>query len=363
MASEEQDKSEQASQFKLNEAKKRGSVAKSMDANAFAALSVLAIALSFWGKSMLIDQLQISQYIFSNAGMISFSSKEFARWVVELFFHSLLVYLPLFLLLILTSILSNLFQTGPIFSAFPLKPDWTRINPAQGFKRLFSMKILVEGIKSILKTSALTFAVYLFISSALPQLFGLGQSDFRRYPVAVLDEVTTLIKWCLIALLPLVLADLIYVRWDYLKKMMMSRREVKQEYKQREGDPRIQAKIRELQNEARKRSKSLRNVKEADVLITNPTHLAIALRYDRNTMVAPTVTAKGAGQLALLMRQMAARHHVPIIENKKLARELFRKSPIDSGIPEACYPLVAKLLMWSYAQRDKRPRLQAGVAI
>ncbi|TCS37710.1 flagellar biosynthetic protein FlhB [Paucimonas lemoignei] len=359
---EEQEKSEQASEFKLKEAKKRGSVAKSMDINSFAVLLMLVVALSFWGKSMLAAQLRLSQYILSNAGMINFAPKQFTQWVVQLFFHALLICLPLFLLILVAGILANLFQTGPIFSTFPLKPDWKRINPAEGFKRLFSMKIVVETIKSVLKIAALGATIYLFIHSILPVLFGLGQSEFRRYPVAVLDEATSLIKWCLLALLPLAMIDLIYTRRDFFKKMMMSRREVKDEYKQREGDPRIRSKIRELQREARKRSKSLRNVKEADVLITNPTRLAIALRYDREHMAAPMIVAKGAGQLAKLMREMAFRHQVPVVENKRLARALFRQTAIDTQIPEVFYPAAAKLLMWVYAKRNAQNTARKGAA-
>lgn len=362
MAEEEQNKSEQASQHKLEEAKKRGSVPKSMDINSFVVLSMLVVALSFWGNAMIHDQLKLSQYIFSNAGIINYAPKQLVLWVIQLFVHSLMVCIPLFILLIIAGVLANLFQTGPIFSAFPLKPDWKRINPAEGFKRIFTIKLLFEGVKSIFKAAAISFALYMFIHSILPVLFGLGQSDFRRYPVAVLSELITLIKWCLLALLPLVLFDLMYVRRDFKKKMMMSRREVTDEHKQREGDPRIRAKIRELQKEARKRSKSLRNVKSADVLITNPTRLAIALRYDRAKMPAPMVTAKGAGQLAKLMREMAFRHQIPIVENKKLARALFRKAAIDVQIPEDFYPAAAKLLMWVYAKRNRHQAAIMGAA-
>lgn len=362
MAEEDQNKSEQASQYKLKEAQKRGSVAKSMDINSFVALSMLAIGLSFWGKSMIQDQLKLSQYVFSNAGGISFAPKTLTQWALQLFFHSLLAFLPLFLLLLATGILANVFQTGPVFSTYPLKPDFKRINPGEGFKRLFSMRIIVEAVKSTLKTASIALAVYLFIRSVLPTLLGLGQSDFRRYPVVVLDEIETLIRWCLIALLLWVLIDFMYVRREFLKKMMMSRREVTEEHKQREGDPRIRAKIRELQKEARKRSKSLRSVKNADVLITNPTRLAIALRYDRQEMPAPIVIAKGAGQLAKLMREMAFRHQIPVVENKKLAAALFRKVTIDSQIPEDFYAVTARLLMWVYARRNRQNQPLRGAA-
>ena len=250
-------------------------------------------------------------------------------------------------------------QTGPIFSFFPLKPDLKKLNPTEGFKRVFSLKILFEGIKSSFKILALALTLYLVLRSIMPTLLGLAQSDYRIFPLVVLEEVIRVLRWCLVALLPIFLIDLIYVRRDFLKKMMMSRREVKDEYKQREGDPRIRSKIRELQKEARKRSKSLRNVKDADVLITNPTRLAIAIRYNREEMAAPTIVAKGAGQLAKLMKGMALRHQVPVVENKKLARALFRKSVIDSQVPEEFYPPVARLLTWVYTQRAQRTQRAA----
>jgi flagellar biosynthetic protein FlhB len=359
MAEEDQNKSEQASQFKLKEAQKRGSVAKSMDINSFVALSSLAIGLSLWGKSIIQKQLRLSEYTFSNIGKISFAPQPLVQWVLHLFFHTLLAFLPLFILLIATGVLSNVFQTGPVFSTHPLKPDFKKINPAESIKRLFSMRIIVEAVKSTLKTASIAAAVFLFIRSVLPTLLGLGQSDFKRYPIVVLNDIETLIRWCLIALALWVLIDLLYVRREYRKKMMMSRRELTEEHKQREGDPRIRAKIRELQKEARKRSKSLRSVKNADVLITNPTRLAIALRYDRQEMSAPVVIAKGAGQLAKLMREMAFRHQIPVVENKKLAAALFRKVSIDSQIPEDFYAVTARLLMWVYARRTRLSQMQS----
>lgn len=362
MAEQEQNKSEQASKFKLDQAKKKGSAAKSPDINSFVILSVLVVALSFWGQSMLQGQLQLGRYVLSNAGSVSFTPVQLAHWMGDLVYHALAQCFPLFLVLVLAAVLSNVLQTGPIFSTHPLKPDFDKINPAQGFKRLFSMKILVEAIKSLFKAAGIGLALYWFIKAALPTLFGLGQSDYRSFPVTTLAEIISLIKWCLVALLPLALLDLIYVRWDFLKKMMMSRREVTEEYKQREGDPRIRAKIRELQQEARKRSKSLRSVKEADVLITNPTRLAIAIRYRKDDMVAPMVIAKGAGQLAKLMREMAFRHQIPIVENKKLAATLFKFTAIDSQIPEQFYPAVARLLTWVYAKRSFNRGATAGIA-
>jgi flagellar biosynthetic protein FlhB len=133
----------------------------------------------------------------------------------------------------------------------------------------------------------------------------------------------------------------------------MSRRELKEEVKRREGDPRVRAKRRELQKEAVKRAGSLAKVPEADVLITNPTHLAVALKYRRGTMIAPQVVAKGTGELVDRMKQIARKHRVPIVENKSLARKLFKKVELDQGIPEALYPAVAKILVWVFASRKQ----------
>ena len=354
MAEEEQSKSEQASQFKLEQAKKKGSVAKSVDINSFGILFTLLLVLALFGQTMLQKQLALSRYVFSNAADFVFAPASLMKWCLQLFVHSLLAFAPLFLLIVVVAVLINFCQTGPMLSTFPLKPDFKKINPAEGFKRLFSVRLLFESFKSVLKVSVLIFILYWVIKGLVLRLLGLGQADMAIYPTEILAQTIRVLAWCVAILLPIFLLDLIFVRRDFSKKMMMSRREVKDEYKQREGDPRIRAKIRELQKEARNRSQSLRKVKDADVLITNPTHLAIALKYDRAQMAAPMITAKGAGHLAKLMRMMAVKHHVPIVENRSLARLLFQKGKLDTAVPEKTYALVARLLVWVYTQREQR---------
>jgi flagellar biosynthetic protein FlhB len=353
MANDDQHKGEQATEFKLRQARERGSVARSMDINSFAILLMLAIGLAAWGQDMLVSLLGLTRALLSQAAMFSQAPAQFVQWAPGLLLQALLACLPLLLLVIAAAILSGLLQAGPVFSFFPLKPDWSRVNPLAGFKRVFTMRMVFDGIKCVFKATAMALATWLLIESSLPTLLGLGHSDIRRLPTVALAVTGDLVKWCVLSLLPLALLDLAWVRRDFLKKMMMSRREVTDEHKQREGDPRIRAQLRALQREARKRSQSLRNVRQADVLITNPTRLALALRYDSDTMSAPTVVAKGAGQLARMMRAMAFRHQVPVIENRKLARALFRETGIHSPIPQAFYPAVARLLLWVYAQRQK----------
>lgn len=357
---EEQNKSEQASPFKLSEARKRGMVPRSLDLNSFVLLSTFAVALSFWGATMVQYFLGMGRYMLSTGPSLHLTSSSWSAWISRLIVDSLSACAPVFGLLFIAALAAGVLQSGFVFSTTPLKPDFNRLNPIEGFKRLFNLKVLVEALKTLLKLAILSMTFYFFIDSVLLSAYGLMQSDVARFPSVLINLVGNLIKWCALALLPIVLIDVLYVRRDYFKKLMMSQREVKEEYKQREGDPRVRSKLRELQMEARRRSGALRKVKDADVLITNPTHLAVAILYERDNMPAPVVTAKGAGHLAQLMKAMARRHGVPVVENRALARGLFRKSEINLPIAEGFYPFVAKILMWVYAQRDMN---QAGGAV
>lgn len=352
--SEEQDKSEQASPFKLREARKRGMVPRSLDLNSFVLLLTFAIALSLWGGAMTRYFLGMGRYMLSTGPSLHLTSSSWSTWISRLIVDSLSACAPVVGLLFISALLVGVLQSGFVFSTTPLKPDFKRLNPVEGFKRLFNMRVLVEALKTLFKLCVLGLTVCFFIKSILFSTYGLMQSDVARFPAMLVDLVGDLVKWSALALLPIVLIDVVYVRRDYFKKLMMSQREVKEEYKQREGDPRIRSKLRELQMEARRRSGALRKVKDADVLITNPTHLAVAVLYERDKMPAPMVTAKGAGHLAQLMKAMARRHGVPVVENRTLARGLFRKSGIDSPIAESFYPFVAKILMWVYAQREMK---------
>lgn len=351
---EEQDKSEQASPFKLRKAREQGMVARSLDANSFAMLLTFSVALSLWGSAMVRHFLGMGRNVLLTGPSLQVTASSWSGWISQLVVDSLVACAPVFGLLFLAALLIGVLQTGFIFSTKPLKPDFKRLNPAEGLKRLFNVRSLVETLKTLIKLGILGATVYLFIRSQQMPLYALMQSSIMRVPPTLIDLVGNLTKWCALALLPIVLIDVLYVRRDYAKKLMMSKREVKEEFKQREGDPRIRSKIRELQMEARRRSGALRKVKDADVLITNPTRLAIAVLYERDKMHAPIVTAKGAGHLAKLMKAMARRHGVPVVENRPLARGLFGKSDIGSPIAEGFYPMVAKILTWVYAQRDMR---------
>lgn len=351
---QEQNRTEPATPFKLREARKRGQVAKSLEINSVLILTTVLAILYFSGEKLISGQLAIARSIFSQVHAFPLTPSHIVGLFEQVSGALLSVLWPFVAAVMVAGVLANLFQTGPIFSFFPLKPDVQRLNPARGFKRLFSTKLLFESVKSIVKIGLFGFAGYLVIVDWIPELLSLLDTSPKAYGAFLLDHVRVLMFKLLLIMLLIALLDLAYTRWDYARQMRMSRRELKEEIKRREGDPRIRAKMRELQREAAKRAGSVKKVPDADVLITNPQHLAVALRYERGAMTAPQVIAKGAGDLALKMIQVALKHQVPVAENKRLARRLFTRIEIDQMIPEELYPQVARILLWAYALRDAR---------
>ncbi|MGH8631080.1 MAG: flagellar biosynthesis protein FlhB [Burkholderiales bacterium] len=339
-----QERSEPATPFKLEEARKQGQVAKSMELNSLVVLSLVLLATLSFGTWGMKQTMALSARLFTEVGRAHLSPR-YLFGLYEWAFDAVVYILsPLVLLAMIGGIVSGLMQTGPVFSFKPLKPDFKRLNPVEGFKRLFSMRALFEAGKSILKLAVIGVIGYLTLRAFIPDLTGLLQRSPASYPQFLVEHGSVLLFFLLLGFIAIALLDLSFTRWDYLKKMRMSRRELKEEHKRREGDPQVRAKRRELQRALRKKTASTSRVKDADVLITNPTHLAVALEYRRGEMVAPRVISKGAGDIALKMRELAFRHRVPVVEDPPLARRLFRTVELDQFIPEEAYPLVAGVL-------------------
>ncbi|MCW8931132.1 MAG: flagellar biosynthesis protein FlhB [Gammaproteobacteria bacterium] len=357
MSEQEQDKTEQATPFKLKEAKKRAQVAKSLEVNSWFVLTSFLLVLYIWGQVMIKELAHVMSTVFSFGGKLNFSPDELVLWLGQVFMAVVSIFSPLVVVLFIIAILMNFFQTGPIFSFHPIKPDFKKLNPVTGFKRIFSLRTVYETFKSLIKLALLGAIVYFFIMGLLPKFIGFNAINPDVYPFLFLNYVEDLVLQLIILLLFIALIDLVYSKRDFSEKMKMSRREVKDEVKRREGDPQVRAKIKELQQEASKRAQSVNRVPDADVLITNPTHKSIAIKYDQNSMQAPVVIAKGAGDLALKLRQIANKKRVPIIENKALAKALFRQVEIDQEVPVNFYAEIAKILVSIYSKSEMvKPR-------
>ncbi len=354
MADKDSDLSEQATPHKLDDARKKGSVAKSSDFTAMTVMAALAVAIYASGWDSLRQLLRMQQQILGHASAAPWSVDGVASWMGQLATGMLIVLGPLLLILAVTAVVVNVFQTGPIFSFHPIKPDLSRISPAAGLKRIFSMRTVFETVKSLIKLLVLGALLYVLVRDAVPGLLGLTTLEPKGYARILIGLAAGLLVKLVLALLAIGLIDLVFTRWEFSKKMRMSKRDVKDESKNREGDPRIRSRIRELRKEVLKRSKSMAKVPSADVLITNPTHFAVALTYQHGKSGAPQVVAKGAGDLAHQMRALARQHHIPIVQNKLLARALFREVDYDGYVPEKWYPQVAKIMVWVYSMREAK---------
>jgi flagellar biosynthetic protein FlhB len=259
---------------------------------------------------------------------------------------------PLLLTVVITGFLSNYLQIGFIFSPEAVAPKMEKIDPFKGFARLFSLRSLVELVKSVLKMAVIAVIVWFTLKDELRNLIPLMDDSLMGilvYTGKVIFRIMITTCWVLIVL---ALMDYLYQRWEYEKGLRMSRQEVKDEYKQSEGDPFVKARIRRIQREiARKRM--MANVPKADVVVTNPTHLAVAIRYDADKMYAPVVVAKGAGYMAEKIRDIARTHGVPVIENKPVAQLLYKMVDVDGAIPEDLYRAVAEILAYVYGLKER----------
>jgi flagellar biosynthetic protein FlhB len=354
MADQDADLSEQATPHKLDEARKKGSVARSNDFNAMAMMAALVVTVYAGGWEALRQTLVLQQRLLDGAGRTQWGVDAIAAWLGQLLVAILHVLGPLFLTLAVVAVLTNLVQTGPIFSLHPLKPDLERLSPVSGFKRIFAMRTLFESGKSIIKLVILGSVVYLLVRDTIPGLMGLPAMEPKGYMRMLIGLVGALLVKLVLTLLCIALIDIGFTRWEFAKRMRMSKRDVKDESKNREGDPRVRSRIRELRKEMLKRSKSMAKLPGADVLITNPTRLAVALSYSHGKSGAPQVVAKGAGDLARKMRELAGMHSIPVVQNRALARALFREVDYDGYVPEKLYPQVAKIMVWVYTLRDAK---------
>jgi flagellar biosynthetic protein FlhB len=352
MAEQEQNRTEQATPFKLEEARKQGQVPKSLDFNTLVMMAGLIGMAAIWATVAWGELGAVWRELFAGAGSLAVTPEGGIPWLGGVLMTFLRLIAPILGVGVVLAVLANFVQTGPIFSFEPLKPKSERINPVAGFKRIYNVKLLFEAFKGVLKLVFLGGVAVAFMFAIWPTMPEAQTHDAVQVQSWFGEHAMSLLFRLGLALLVIGLMDLAFTKYRYSKQMMMSRRELKDEVKRREGDPLIRAKLRELQRENIKQAASIKRVPEADVLITNPEHLAIALRYDRNTMAAPELLAKGADSWAADMRSLAARHSVRIYENKPLARLLFRKGLVGQPIPPDSYLDVARI----YADLEAKQR-------
>lgn len=351
MAAEE--KTEKATPKRRQDERKKGNVFQSNDVAAVCSLLVLFHSLKALAPMMYESFGECMHLFFSYASSPDIFWQEGGK---GLFMKAVLVFfkasLPLLFIGVLTAVIVTFFQTRMAFSWDVLKFKFDRISPLKGFKRMFSLRSVIELLKSLIKITVLGWVVWFFLKGRLTELTGLMEGTVASALIYVGNTVVSLVDTVGIAFVFLGAVDYLYQWWEYEKNLRMSKQEIKEEYKQTEGDPQIKGKIREKQRQMASR-RMMQNVPNADVVIRNPTHFAVALGYDSEKNRAPVVLAKGADHLALKIVEVAEASGVYIMEDRPLARGLYDTVEVDMGIPEEYYQTVAKILAFVYKLQKK----------
>ena len=343
-AEQDVDRTEAATPFKLEKAREKGQTARSVDLVSAIVFLAAMVYCASRGMQLAAAVVQLAGAALGRVGLLPAA----ALWplVEEVARSAAALLLPLFFVAICTAVVAGVMQAGFVFSLTPLQADFQRLNPARGLKRVFSLRTLFDAFRACLKLAALAATAGVALAALAPLFAAIGLLPPAALFAVLVEEVTGLGLRMAAALLVLAMLDVLYTRREFARNMRMSRRELKNEFKDREGDPRIRSRLRELRKELLRRTLAIRNTATADVVVTNPTHYAVALRYVHGEMPAPKVVAKGAGQLAAAMRGIAARHGVIVLPHPPLARRLFREAPLDADLPEAFHAEVARIFVW-----------------
>lgn len=347
-------KTEKATPKKRRDERKKGNVFLSQDAVAVATL--LGSFLCFWLLAGdIADELAafmrfcLSECIAQPPGSIGTVLRDLMMQALAMLAKTVL---PITLLTVLCSVAATFAQTRMLVSGELLRPKFSRINPLEGFKRLFSLKSLVNALKGILKISILMVIIYMSIMGMFHESARYLYVDIKTACGHLFEVGMGMVVRIVIAFIALAAADFFYQWWDYERQIRMSKQEIKEEYKQMEGDPQIKGKIKEMQRR-RAQSRMMQQVPQADVVIRNPTHFAVALRYKPEQDNAPIVLAKGQDSLAQRIVSVAEANHVAVIENVPLARALYAETELNQEIPPTLYNAVAEVLVYIFRLNGK----------
>ncbi|HEY9856702.1 MAG TPA: flagellar biosynthesis protein FlhB [Stenomitos sp.] len=352
MAEDKEQKTEAPSSRRISEARKKGNIPRSMDVSSAVVLLASAFLL-LWLWRSLVDTLQARMVVsFTNLPTGDLTIESLRHLALDLTREGALALAPFMLTLLLIGIVTNGVQTRFNFSTEALKPSFAKLNPVNGLKRIFSMRGLVETLKGILKIVVVGYFSYQVIHGRYEQIVTALQMDRLELGKVLADTAWTIAWQSAFALLIIGLLDYAYQRWDWWSNLKMTKQEVKDEHKQQEGSPEVKAEIKKRQRKASLR-RMMADVPKANVVVTNPTHYAVAIQYDREHMEVPVVVAKGADLVAKRIRDIAREHNVPMIENKPVAQALYRQVEVGDEIPPDMYAVIAEILV-AVSRADKR---------
>lgn len=355
--SDDDEKTEEPSQHRLEESRKKGDVASSKELNSVILLSGSILTVILCSVFVYETFTEYLDWLYRQDFRMIYTKEHFGDVVSKTMWALVKATAPSFLASASLGVLAQFMQIGFLYSPEILTADPERINPLKGFSRLMSKKAIAEAVKGAVKFTIVIIITYVVMKNNIGAFLGFLHADaaeslaFGKYLMVKLG-FSILLGLGIVAL-----ADFAWEKWTYRKKMMMTKAEAKQEAKEKDGNPEVKNRIRQIQRQmAQKRM--IDDVKKADVIVTNPTHISVALKYDGETMVAPALVAKGADHLALRIREIAKENDIPIVENIMLARTLYKTVKVGQGVPRSLYKAVAEILSFVYKLRRKKKALK-----
>lgn len=358
---DQDEKTEEPSAHRIEESRRKGEVASSKELNSVLVLAGTAFALVLSVSYVWETMEGYIEWLFTQEVSKLFDNPQAFQTLVEKSaMAAFKCAMPVLLASACVGVFVNVAQVGPLFASEALKFDPEKINPINGFKRLFSMKSVVEALKGICKFVFLLSIAYVFMKDRLLSFNGFLHADFVSGFAYGEQIIIQLVFFMLIGLLIIAVADFAYQKYSYKKKMMMTKEEAKREHKEQEGSPEVRQKIRAIQREMSQK-RMMADVPSADVIVTNPTHISIALKYDPETMVSPEIIAKGADNVAMRIREIAKENGIPLVENVPLARSLYKTVKVGQPVPREMYKAVAEVLAFVFRLKRKNKALSQEV--
>jgi len=354
--SEEDDasKTEEPTEKKLDDAKRKGQVAQSQEVKSWAILLGASGMLVFLAPSMANNIRLTARPFVEMPHAIEFNFEHLRQIFIDLSLDLLMILAPLLGIMLILAFGANVAQFGLTFSSEKIKPDPGKLNLIKGSKKILSFKSIIEFLKGITKLILVSLVAFGLSIPMLSDVQLIPQMDFLFALDRIHEVAIVLVAGTVGVMTVLAFIDFVYQRHTFMKQMRMTKQEVKDENKQQEGDPQVKSRIRQIRME-RARERMMQAVKDADVVVTNPTHFAVALKYDMNEMPAPVCIAKGVDHLAFAIRREAEEHDVPIVENPPLARALYDTVELDEEIPTEYFKAVAEVIGFVMRQRGEIP--------
>ena len=345
-------KTENATPRKREEFRKKGSIAKSIEISTALILLTAYLVFRFTGPFIYNYIVYFFKYYLININKISITNDDMTKLVIQATIHILVITIPILVMIFLIVIIGNLLQVGFLITMEPIKPNLNKLNIIKGFKNLFSKRSLENLVKDLLKVAIIGYLVYSTIKTNIPVIVNFFNLDIQQSFFILCQIIMAILFKIIVAFIVIAVLDYLFQRYSLEEQMRMSKQEVKEEYKRTEGDPLVKGEIRRRQQEMA-RHRMMSEVPKADVVVTNPFHIAVALRYDAKKMVAPQVVAKGTRMIAENIKELARNNNVPIMENPPIARALYKSCKVGESITTELYSAVAEILTYIYKLSGK----------